>query len=88
MYTCNCCEQSDQCLAVPHASVPDIRWVDWAALRLAGFKACVFDKDNTLSEPFALKVHPDLVVSCQCSSLSNDGMQALTTVACNTTVYT
>ncbi|KAI8468382.1 MAG: mitochondrial PGP phosphatase-domain-containing protein [Monoraphidium minutum] len=44
---------SDPGLAVPHLSVRDITWVDWPALRAAGFKACVFDKDNTLCEPFA-----------------------------------
>lgn len=46
----------DRQLAVPHASVPDIRWLDWQALREAGFKGCVFDKDGTLSAPFALEV--------------------------------
>jgi phosphatidylglycerophosphatase GEP4 len=40
--------------------VPDISWIDWAALARAGFKAVVFDKDNTLCEPFALEVPPHL----------------------------
>jgi hypothetical protein len=39
----------DRRLLVPHVSVPDIRWVDWRALKEAGFKGCVFDKDNTLT---------------------------------------
>ena len=41
--------QSDRPLALPHLSVADIRWVDWGALRAAGFRGCVFDKDNTLT---------------------------------------
>lgn len=41
--------QSDRPLALPHLSVADIRWVDWRALAAAGFKGCVFDKDNTLT---------------------------------------
>ncbi|KAG2488107.1 hypothetical protein HYH03_013256 [Edaphochlamys debaryana] len=49
-----------QSLALPHLAAPDIRHVDWAGLRAAGFKGLVFDKDNTLSEPFALCVQPRL----------------------------
>eukprot|EP00899_Mesostigma_viride_P013009 jgi/Mesvir1/21709/Mv04126-RA.1 len=44
--------------SVPHISVPDIQWVDWAALKNSGFKGCVFDKDNTLTEPYAMEIHP------------------------------
>ena len=50
--------QSDRPLALPHLAVPDVSWVDWAALRAAGFEGCVFDKDNTLTEPYALALHP------------------------------
>jgi HAD superfamily phosphatase (TIGR01668 family) len=50
-------------LALPHVSVPDISWVDWAAVKAAGFKVCIFDKDNTLCEPFALAVPPPLLPS-------------------------
>jgi phosphatidylglycerophosphatase GEP4 len=46
-------KQHEPSLAVPHISVPDIRWIDWKALRAAGFEAVVFDKDNTLTSPFA-----------------------------------
>ncbi|KXZ50576.1 hypothetical protein GPECTOR_16g751 [Gonium pectorale] len=49
-----------QSLALPHIAVPDIRHVDWEGLRAAGFRGLVFDKDNTLSEPFALHVEPRL----------------------------
>ena len=32
---------------------------------VAGFKACIFDKDNTLSRPFVLSVHPSLQPSLE-----------------------
>jgi phosphatidylglycerophosphatase GEP4 len=57
--------QGNQSLALPHVSVPDISWIDWPALKAAGFKACVFDKDNTLSVPFALEVPQQLLPSFQ-----------------------
>lgn len=57
--------QGNQSLAIPHLSVPDISWIDWKALKEAGFKACVFDKDNTLCEPFALAVPAQLLPSFQ-----------------------
>lgn len=50
--------QSERPLALPHLTVPDIRWVDWAALAAAGFQGCVFDKDNTLTVPYSLQLHP------------------------------
>jgi phosphatidylglycerophosphatase GEP4 len=49
---------SSKALAIPHVEVPDIRWVDWRALKRAGFKACVFDKDNTLTAPYETTVEP------------------------------
>ncbi|EIE24037.1 HAD-superfamily phosphatase, partial [Coccomyxa subellipsoidea C-169] len=49
--------------ALPHVSVPSIAWVDWEALRKAGFEGCVFDKDNTLTEPYADEVAPQLLPS-------------------------
>lgn len=52
--------QGNQALALPHLSVPDIAWVDWPGLAAAGFKLVLFDKDNTLCEPFALAVPPRL----------------------------
>lgn len=58
---------SDKQLAMPHLDVPDLRSVHWAALREAGFEGCVFDKDNTLTEPYALEIHPfavDALAEC------------------------
>lgn len=47
-------------LAVPHMEVHDISTVNWKALREAGFEGCVFDKDNTLTVPYVLKVYEPL----------------------------
>jgi phosphatidylglycerophosphatase GEP4 len=49
---------TNQQLAIPHLAVPDLRCVQWAALRKAGFQGCVFDKDNTLTEPYSMELHP------------------------------
>nr|CAD1817138.1 unnamed protein product [Ananas comosus var. bracteatus] len=48
-------------LALPHLAAPDIGWVDWAALRRLGFRGVVFDKDNTLTAPYAPALWPPLV---------------------------
>ncbi len=59
-----CIPQGNSSLALPHLSVRDITHVDWEALRAAGFQGCVFDKDNTLTTPFALEVRPHAAVRC------------------------
>nr|KYP74058.1 hypothetical protein KK1_006726 [Cajanus cajan] len=56
----------DPKLALPHISVPDIRYIDWAELRRKGFKGVVFDKDNTITAPYSLKPWPPLESSLQC----------------------
>ncbi|MEW5319018.1 MAG: hypothetical protein WDW38_010194 [Sanguina aurantia] len=50
----------DHRIALPHLTVPDIRSLNWVALREAGFKGVVFDKDNTLSRPYDPKIDPKL----------------------------
>ncbi|WOK91846.1 hypothetical protein Cni_G00537 [Canna indica] len=56
-------------LALPHISVPDIRSVDWPALRRLGFRGVIFDKDNTLTAPYSLALWPSLSSSLrQCRS--------------------
>lgn len=60
-----------------HVTVPDIRWVDWHALKAAGFKGCVFDKDNTLTEPYALGIHEPLTGSMEQCMDAFDGHVAL-----------
>ena len=60
-----------------HVNVPDIRWVNWHALSAAGFKGCVFDKDNTLTEPYMLAVHEPLTASMQQCMEAFDGHIAL-----------
>jgi phosphatidylglycerophosphatase GEP4 len=54
---------SEPRLALPHVSVQDIRWLDWAELRRAGFCGVVFDKDNTLTAPYAPALWPLLATS-------------------------
>jgi hypothetical protein len=64
-------------LAIPHISIKDISQVDWGALRSAGMKGCVFDKDNTLCKPFALTVDPALLPSLEECLVAFDGKVAL-----------
>lgn len=52
--------QGNAPLALPHLSVPSIDSLDWEALARAGFRGCVFDKDNTLSAPYAPALAPVL----------------------------
>lgn len=49
-------------LVVPHFRVPDIRSINWAALKARGCRGVVFDKDNTLTAPYAPSVFPTLAV--------------------------
>jgi len=55
----------DPKLSLPHISVPDIRYIDWAALRRKGFKGVVFDKDNTITVPYSLTLWPPLESSLE-----------------------
>lgn len=55
----------DPKLALPHISVPDIRYIDWAELRRKGFKGVVFDKDNTITAPYSLTPWPLLESSLE-----------------------
>ncbi|PIN08343.1 putative hydrolase (HAD superfamily) [Handroanthus impetiginosus] len=60
----------DNHLVVPHVSVPDIRYIDWAELKNRGFKGVVFDKDNTITVPYSLRLWAPLESSMeQCKSL-------------------
>eukprot|EP01133_Synstelium_polycarpum_P013721 gene13721-16175_t len=45
-------------LIVPHLEVRDIRDIEFEALYKMGFRAVLFDKDNTLTEPYKMMVHP------------------------------
>ncbi|XP_057955796.1 phosphatidylglycerophosphate phosphatase 1, chloroplastic/mitochondrial isoform X3 [Malania oleifera] len=57
-------------LAVPHVTVPDIRYIDWVELRRRGFRGVVFDKDNTITAPYALTLWGPLESSIeQCKSV-------------------
>lgn len=60
----------DKHLAIPHISVPDIRYIDWSELKKRGFEGVVFDKDNTITVPYSLSLWSALASSIdQCKSL-------------------
>ncbi|GAM24379.1 hypothetical protein SAMD00019534_075540 [Acytostelium subglobosum LB1] len=44
-------------LVIPHLMLQDVRSIDFARLRSMGFDAVLFDKDNTLTEPYADHVY-------------------------------
>jgi phosphatidylglycerophosphatase GEP4 len=47
-------------LLVPHVSLENISQLNYTAMKeQAGIRAVVFDKDNTLTAPYALEIHPD-----------------------------
>jgi len=59
-------------------SVQDIRWLDWAELRRAGFRGVVFDKDNTLTAPYAPALWPPLAAAFdQCRTAFPPGALAI-----------
>jgi phosphatidylglycerophosphatase GEP4 len=69
---------SEPRLALPHVSVQDIRWLDWAELRRAGFRGVVFDKDNTLTSPSAPAIWPPLAAAFdQCRAAFPPGALAI-----------
>ncbi|GJN17458.1 hypothetical protein PR202_gb04523 [Eleusine coracana subsp. coracana] len=69
---------SEPRLALPHVSVQDIRWLDWAELRRAGFRGVVFDKDNTLTAPYAPAIWSPLAAAFdQCRATFPPGALAI-----------
>ena len=74
----------DRQLALPHVSVPDIRHIDWVELHRRGFKGVVFDKDNTLTAPYSLKLWGPLGSSLeQCKSVFGADIAAFSNSAGN-----
>ena len=45
-------------LLIPHFEVDDINSIDPEKLKEQGFKGLIFDKDNTLCNPYESKLHP------------------------------
>jgi phosphatidylglycerophosphatase GEP4 len=53
-------------LLVPHVSAPTISQVNYDAMKeCGGVQGVIFDKDNTLSEPYALRIHPEANLGLQ-----------------------
>ena len=69
--------QGDAPLALPHLAVPSIDSLDWGALARAGFRGCVFDKDNTLTAPYAAAVEPALRPALERCRAAFDGRLVL-----------
>lgn len=67
----------DRQLAIPHITVTDITCIDWAAMRAAGLVGVVFDKDNTLTAPYAPTVSPHLSASLASCVAAFDGKVVL-----------
>ncbi|KAK9063875.1 hypothetical protein SSX86_017747 [Deinandra increscens subsp. villosa] len=60
---------------MPHVSVPDVRYIDWAALKRKGFEGVVFDKDNTLTVPYSSDLWEPLTASVEsCKSVFGDNI--------------
>ncbi|KAF5355060.1 hypothetical protein D9756_005514 [Leucocoprinus leucothites] len=47
-------------IVIPNVIVKDIRYIDFAALRKAGYRGAVFDKDNCLTIPYQDTLVPEL----------------------------
>jgi phosphatidylglycerophosphatase GEP4 len=74
----------DKQLALPHVSVPDIRYIDWVELHRRGFKGVVFDKDNTITAPYSLKLWGPLGSSLErCKSVFGADIAAFSNSAGN-----
>ncbi|KAG2366222.1 mitochondrial PGP phosphatase-domain-containing protein [Suillus spraguei] len=58
-------------LVIPHVTVKDIRQIDFLALRNAGYRGAVFDKDNCLTIPYEDILVPQLNVSLKGHELKN-----------------
>jgi hypothetical protein len=64
------------------------RWIDWKALQERGFKGVIFDKDNTLTAPYALAVWPALAPALQeCQSFFNGHIALLSNSAGTSTAH-
>ncbi|GAX83062.1 hypothetical protein CEUSTIGMA_g10488.t1 [Chlamydomonas eustigma] len=60
-------------LAIPHLEVPDISHINWRSLRNAGYKGILFDKDNTLTEPYKLGLDAKIAASvADCKEVFGD----------------
>ncbi|KAH6914035.1 mitochondrial PGP phosphatase-domain-containing protein [Coprinopsis sp. MPI-PUGE-AT-0042] len=61
-------------LVLPHISVKDIRHLDFRALKKAGYRGAVFDKDNCLTIPYKDTLVPELTDAWrECLDTFGDG---------------
>mmetsp|Transcript_25460 Transcript_25460/g.36492 ORF Transcript_25460/g.36492 Transcript_25460/m.36492 type:complete len:245 (+) Transcript_25460:39-773(+) len=52
-------------LACPHVHVRNVSEVNYTALKENGIRVVVFDKDNTLTAPYELVIHPNATAGLQ-----------------------
>jgi phosphatidylglycerophosphatase GEP4 len=64
-------------LALPHIEVKTIRDINFHKLRAAGFEGVVFDKDNTLTEPYVDTLEPSLAEALREAREAFDGKVAV-----------
>lgn len=64
-------------VAVPHIRVRDASQIDWVALRRRGLRGVVFDKDNTLTRPYAPALEPHIKESVAAAQREFDGRVAI-----------
>ncbi|KIJ65984.1 hypothetical protein HYDPIDRAFT_181074 [Hydnomerulius pinastri MD-312] len=61
-------------VVLPHVVVTDIRQLDFLALRKAGYRGAVFDKDNCLTIPYKDPLVPELQVAWkECREVFGEG---------------
>lgn len=86
---------------MPHLAVKRLSSINWKQLRAAGLKGrgfalrsksenvsgCVFDKDNTLTRPFELTVHKDVVTSLMACKEAFEGCVVLFSNTAGLTQY-
>lgn len=71
-------------LLVPHVAVKNVSKLDYTALKQqCGIRAIVFDKDNTLTAPYGMSIHPDAAAGFESamSTFGSDGIAILSNSA-------
>eukprot|EP00997_Jenningsia_sp_PLL12_P002854 NODE_1506_length_1143_cov_71.233090_g1227_i0.p1 GENE.NODE_1506_length_1143_cov_71.233090_g1227_i0~~NODE_1506_length_1143_cov_71.233090_g1227_i0.p1 ORF type:complete len:107 (+),score=29.62 NODE_1506_length_1143_cov_71.233090_g1227_i0:143-463(+) len=69
-------------LAMSHVVVPSLERLDWCALRAAGFRGIVLDKDNTLTLPEMMECVPSAQRALRsCAEVFGDRVSILSNTA-------
>ncbi|XP_021751259.1 phosphatidylglycerophosphatase GEP4, mitochondrial-like [Chenopodium quinoa] len=69
---------NDPHLLLPHLRISNIGYINWEELHRRGFKAVVFDKDNTITLPYSLNLWDPLKGSMEsCKAVFGEGKVAI-----------